>query len=79
MVKEIEKKGIPVAHVCTLTPVAMMTGSNRVVAARGIAHPLGDPDLGTNAEKTLRRAIVEKALEALEAKITEQKLFTLLP
>jgi len=36
---------------------------------------MGDRDLAPGAEKALRRAIVERALEALRAEIREQKLF----
>ena len=36
---------------------------------------IGDPDLDPAAEKPLCRAIVEKAVEALQTGIEEQKLF----
>jgi len=64
-----------VAHVCTMTPIALMVGSNRIIPGSGIVHPVGNADLEPKAEKTLRRAIVEKALEALQTELTEQKLF----
>ena len=76
MVVEIEKAGIPTAHVSTMTPIALMVGSNRVIPGSGIIHPLGNVDLNPEAEKALRRAIVEKALEALQTELTEQKLFS---
>ena len=60
-----------------MTPVAMMVGSNRIVTGSGVVHPVGNSDLGPVAEKTLRRAIVEKALEALQTEIQEQTVFTL--
>ena len=75
IVVEIEKAGIPTAHVSTMTPVALMVGSNRIIPGSGIVHPVGNADLDPKAEKTLRRAIVEKALEALQTDLTEQKLF----
>ena len=71
---EIEKAGIPTAHVTTMTPIALMVGSNRIIPGSGIIHPVGNIDLDSKAEKTLRRAIVERALEALQTKLTEQKL-----
>ena len=75
MAKELERAGLPTAHVCTMTPVALMVGSSRIILGAGIAHPVGNPDLDPKAEKALRRAIVEKALEALQTEIQEQKLF----
>ena len=67
---------MPTAHICTITCVAQMVGSNRIRPAHSIVHPVGNADLDSEAEKKLRRAIVEKALEALETEITEQRLFT---
>jgi len=72
---EIEKAGIPAAQVSTMTPVALMVGSNRVIPGCGIVHPVGNEDLDPEAEKRLRQTIVEMALEALQTEITEQKLF----
>ena len=58
-----------------MTPVALMVGSNRIILGSGIIHPVGNADLDPKAEKALRRAIVEKALETLQTELTEQKLF----
>ena len=52
-----------------------MVGSNRIIPAHSIVHPVGNADLDSEAERKLRRAIVEKALEALETDISEQRLF----
>jgi len=52
-----------------------MVGSNRIIPASGIVHPVGNADLDPENEKMLRRTIVEKALEALQTEIQEQKLF----
>ncbi len=75
MVKEIERAGIPVVHVCTVTPISMTVGANRIVPAVAIPHPLGNPALPANEEKALRRNIVEKALKALETEVSEQTIF----
>jgi betaine reductase len=72
---EIEKAGIPTAHITTMTPVAMMIGSNRIIVGNGIVHPLGDVNLAADAEKGLRRTIVEKALNALITDVTGQHIF----
>ena len=45
MVKEIERAGIPVVHVCTVTPISLTVGANRIVPAVAIPHPLGNPAL----------------------------------
>lgn len=66
---------MPVAHVTTLTPVALMIGSNRIVRGNGIIHPLGDLNLSTEAEKKLRRTIIDTAIEALRTDLTEQHVF----
>lgn len=63
------------AHVTTMTPIAVMVGSNRIIPGAGVIHPLGNADLDPQEEKALRRTIVEKALEALEMELKEQKLF----
>jgi betaine reductase len=58
-----------------MTPVALMMGSNRIILGNGIVHPLGDVELSPKAEKMLRRAIVENALEALQVELSDQKIF----
>lgn len=75
MVKEIERAGIPVVHVCTITPISLTVGANRIVPAIAIPHPLGNPALEPAEEKKLRRHIVEKALSALETPVDEQTVF----
>src|SRR5450759_3515594 len=75
LVKELERAGIPSAHVCSITSVAQTLGSNRIIPAPRVGIPMGDRDLDPKAEKALRRAIVEVALESLQTEIKEQKLF----
>ena len=75
MVKEIERAGIPVVHICTVTPISMTVGANRIVPAVASPHPLGNPALDKEEEKKLRRGIVEKALEALTTEVDGQKVF----
>ena len=75
MVKEIERAGIPVVHVCTVTPISMTVGANRIVPAIAIPHPLGNPALDHDEEKSLRRKIVEKALNALATQVDGQTIF----
>ena len=75
MVKEIERAGIPVVHVCTVTPISMTVGANRIVPAIAIPHPLGNPALDATEEKKLRRGLVEKALRALQTEVDGQTIF----
>ena len=75
MVKEIERAGIPVVHVCTVTPISLTVGANRIVPAIAIPHPLGNPNLPADDEKALRRKIVETALDALTTEVSEQTVF----
>jgi glycine reductase len=75
MAKEIEKAGILTVHICTIVPISQTVGANRIVPAVAIPHPLGDPTKSEKEEKRLRRALVEKALNALTTKIEEQTIF----
>ena len=74
MVKEIEKV-LPVVHIATVVPISKTVGANRIVQAVAIPHPLGNPTMNAKDEKELRRALVEKALKALQTPITEQTVF----
>ena len=74
MVKEIEKV-LPVVHIATVVPISKTVGANRIVPAVAIPHPLGNPSMNSKDEKELRRALVEKALKALQTPVTEQTVF----
>ena len=75
MVKAIEAAGLPVVHMCTVTPISMTVGANRIVPTIAIPHPLGNPELDKEEEKKLRRQIVEKALKALTTEVDGQTIF----
>lgn len=75
MVKEIERAGIPVVHICTVTPISMTVGANRIVPAIAIPHPLGNPALTLEEEKEIRRNILNKALKALQTEVEDQTIF----
>ncbi len=75
MVKEIERAGLPVVHMCTVTPISMTVGANRIVPTIAIPHPLGNPALDAAEEKKLRRGLVEKALKALTTEVEDQTIF----
>ena len=75
MVKELERAGLPVVHVCTVTPISLTVGANRIVPAIAIPHPLGNPALDKDEEKKLRRKLVMKALRALQTEVDGQTIF----
>lgn len=76
MVKELEETvNVPVVHICTVVPISLTVGANRIDPAVAIPHPLGDPQLNPQQEFALRRSIVEKALQALSTEVTEQTVF----
>ena len=75
MVKEIERK-LPVVHMCTIVPISLPVGANRIVPTVALPHPLGDPTRTPEEEKALRRRLVERALKALQTDISEQTVFT---
>ncbi len=75
MVKEIERAGIPVVHVCTVTPISLTVGANRIVPAIAIPHPLGNPELSAQDEYELRRKLVDQSLKALMTEVDDQTVF----
>jgi len=75
MVKEIERAGIPVVHVCTVVPISKTVGANRIVPAVAIPHPLGNPELEQKEERRLREKIVENSLKALSLSVNGQQVF----
>lgn len=75
MVKAIEAAGFPVVHMCTITPISLTIGANRIVPTVAIPYPLGNPELSDQDEYDLRYHLVEKALRALETEISEQTVF----
>ena len=77
MVKEIERAGIPVVHMCTVTPISMTVGANRIVPTIAIPHTLGNPALPAEEEYALRKKLVARALEALTTEVEDQTIFEL--
>ena len=75
MAKQLERAGIPTVHVCSIVPISMTVGANRIVPSVAIPHPLGDPQKTPDEERALRRRLVERALEALRTPVEEQTVF----
>ena len=63
------------AHMCTVVPISVTVGANRIVPTVAIPYPLGDPSLPAEDEKELRRKLVRKALDALCTEVSEQTVF----
>lgn len=75
MAKEFERRGIPTVIISTIVPLAESIGANRIIPGKAIPHPLGDPTLSRPEEKEFRRAMVRRALAALETEIQTQTVF----
>ena len=75
LAKEIEKGGIPVAHITSMTMLAKQIGANRIVTGTKIPHPCGDPSLPEDADRSLREEIVNCALGALKTEVSNSTVF----
>ena len=75
MVKEIERAGLPVVHMCTVVPISLTVGANRIVPTVAIPYPLGNPALPMEEEKEIRRRLLDKALKAFSIEVDEQTVF----
>ena len=62
-------------HICTITPISMTVGANRIVPAIAIPYPLGNPKATADEDKAIRREIMEKALVAFETPVDNQTIF----
>lgn len=60
---------------CTVVPISLTVGANRIVPTIAIPHPLGNPALEAKDEYELRYHLVEKALKALETEVDGQTVF----
>lgn len=60
---------------CTVVPISLTVGANRIVPTVAIPHPLGNPALEKEDEYELRYRLVERALKALETPVEGQKVF----
>ena len=71
MVKEIERFGIPIVHMATITTISESVGANRIVPTIAIPYPVGNPDLPEKEEYEIRRNLVERAVDSLSKEVTE--------
>jgi glycine reductase len=76
MAKEIERAGIPVAYVTTLTSLAEEIRANRIVAGVRIPHPMGNPVLTPESERQLRVFMTRQALDVLTQSVDGPHIFS---
>jgi len=65
-----------VVQITTMTILGQQIGANRIVAGRKVIHPCGDPELSEEADRALRREIVQTALSALQTEVDGPTIFT---
>lgn len=65
LAKEFEREGIATVFVTALPTIAQMVGANRIVRGVAITNPTGDPSLDSDDERTMRVAMMRRALEML--------------
>ena len=70
MVKEIERFGIPVVHMATITTISKSVGANRIVPTIAIPYPVGNPRLSAEDERALRRSLTQKAVKSLATAVS---------
>lgn len=75
MVKEIERYGIPIVHMSTITTISKSVGANRIIPTIAIPYPVGNPDLSNGSEHELRKKLIEKALNVLTVDVEEVTIF----
>jgi glycine reductase complex component B subunit gamma len=61
--------------VCNLVSIAEQMGTPRIVAARGIPYPTGDPSLDAAAERAWRRRLLETAVDAVSTPVAGPTVF----
>ena len=76
MAKELERAGIPTVLVTCLTNFAEMVGANRILAGVAMLHPVGNPGLGLDEERQMRRRLLVRALEVLATHVDSPRLFS---
>lgn len=63
------------AFVSAVPAIPLSLGVSRVVLGVAIPHLLGDPAATPDRERSIRRALLAKALEALEQPVSAPTLF----
>ncbi len=75
MVKEIERYGIPIVHMATITTISESVGANRIVPTLAIPYPVGNPNESAETEYRIREGLTRRALNALQSEVKEPTQF----
>lgn len=76
MTREIEKAaGIPVVQIATIIPIMLTVGANRIIPGVAIPHPTGNPALGEEGDRGVRRELLLRSFEAMQTELTDQRVF----
>ncbi len=76
MTREIEKAaGIPVVQIATIIPIMLTVGANRIIPGVAIPHPTGNPALGEEGDRRVRRELLLRSFEAMQTELTDQRVF----
>lgn len=75
MVKEIERYGIPIVHMATITTISESVGANRIVPCVMIPSPVGNPNLAPEDEHKVRRELCEREVHALTVAVDKPTQF----
>ena len=59
----------------TIITISQSVGANRIVPTIAIPHPTGNPSLDADQERKLRQGLVDRAVKALGADVTEVTVF----
>lgn len=60
---------------CTVVPISLTVGANRIVPTVAIPYPLGNPSMDAKDEYEIRYRLTERALKALQTPVEGQKVF----
>ena len=64
------------AYITAMSTMGKQLGANRIITGTKIPHPCGDPTLSSEADKALRREIINCALTALQTDVDGPTIFT---
>ncbi len=73
--REIEKEGLPVAHITAMSLLSKQIGANRVITGTKISHPCGDPNLPDKSDLDIRLEILRTALDNLQKDVDGPTIF----
>jgi glycine reductase len=75
MVREMERLGLPTVLFSAVPAIPLAFGASRIIPAKAIRYPLGDPDRPPEHERQLRRQMVETGLRVLQTPCDRSTIF----